>query len=120
MKTFKLLTLSVTAFALLAVAAPTFAAEKEGDKKAEAKERTIKGEAKCAKCALHKADSCQTVIESKTKAGKEVVYYLADNETAKNFHSKVCKEAKQVKATGTVKKENGKNELTVTKIEEVK
>ena len=115
MKTLKSLTLAVSALLLLALATPSFAAEKE------AKERTIKGEAKCAKCALHEKDECQTAIESETKSGKKVTYYLVDNETAKNFHKEVCKESKKVTATGTVKKNaDGKMELTVSKIEEAK
>ena len=118
MKTLKSLTLSLSALLLLGFATSTFAAEKDAK---EAKERTIKGEAKCAKCALHQADKCQTAIESENKAGKKVTYYLADNETAKNFHKEICKESKQVTATGTVKKgADGKMELTASKIEEAK
>ncbi|MDB6026905.1 MAG: hypothetical protein JWM68_3128 [Verrucomicrobiales bacterium] len=125
MKTLKSLTLSLAALLVLGLATPSFAAEKEAKKEAkegkEAKERTIKGEAKCAKCALHEADKCQTAIESENKAGKKVTYYLADNETAKNFHKEICKESKKVTATGTVKKgSDGKMELTASKIEEAK
>ena len=49
-----------------------------------------------------------------------VTYYLADNDVAKNFHDTICKEPKKVKATGTLKKVDGKNEFTVSKIEEAK
>lgn len=115
MKTLK--TLSLSALLVLGLGTAAFAAEKDGK---EAKEKTIKGEAKCAKCALHEADKCQTAIEAENKAGKKVTYYLADNETAKNFHKEICKEAKKVKATGTVKKVDGKMELTASKIEEAK
>ena len=113
----KKLTLAFTGIAALvaiAIATPTFAAE--GGK---AKERTIKGEAKCAKCALKEGDKCQTVIQAENKNGKTVTFYLADNQVAKDFHPQVCKETKKVKATGTVKKVDGKQELTVTKIEPV-
>ena len=115
MKTLKSLTLTVSALALLALTTPAFAKDKE------AKERTITGEAKCAKCALHEAEKCQTAIEAENKSGKKVTYYLADNETAKNFHKEICKEGKKVTATGTVKKNaDGKMELTASKIEEAK
>ena len=77
----------------------------------------IKGQAKCAKCMLKEGDECQTVIESKGKDGKTTKYYLADNKVAKDFHESVCTEAKNVKATGTVKEVGGKKELTLAKIE---
>ena len=96
---------------MLALAVPSFAAEQ-----GKGKERTITGEAKCAKCMLKETDKCQTVIQTENKNGKVVTYYLADNEVAKTFHENVCKEAKKVTATGTVKKVDGKQEFTATKI----
>src|SRR5258708_639035 len=83
------------------------------------KEITITGEAKCAKCMLKETSSCQNAIEVK-KGAKTRVYYLAPNEVSKSFDDNVCKEAKKVTATGTVKKVDGKLELTVTKIDLVK
>jgi hypothetical protein len=112
MRKLSLLFAGLTALAVLAIAAPSFAADS-----GKAKERTITGEAKCAKCALKEGDKCQTVIQAENKSGKMVTYYLADNEVAKGFHEKVCKEAKKVKATGTVAKVDGKQELTLTKID---
>jgi hypothetical protein len=94
---------------LLALATPSFADEK-------GKEVTITGEGKCAKCILKETDKCQNAIQT-TEDGKKVTYYLADNEVSKNFHEDLCKEAKKVTATGTVKEVDGKKELTVTKIE---
>ena len=94
---------------LLAVATPAFAAD-------TAKERTITGEAKCAKCMLKETDKCQTVIQVETKKGKTVNYYLTENDVSKAFHENVCKDTKKVTATGTVKKAEGKNEFTVSKI----
>ena len=94
---------------MLAIATPTFAAEKP-------KEKTITGEAKCAKCMLKETDKCQTVIQVEAKNGKTIKYYLTDNDVSKAFHENVCTEAKKVTATGTVKKVEGKNELTVSKI----
>jgi len=104
---------------MLALAVPAFAAEKE-KKGGEGKKITITGEAKCAKCALHETDKCQTVIQTETKKGKTLTYYLAANDVSKAFHENVCKGAKKATATGTVKKVDGKRELTVSKIELVK
>ena len=54
---------------LLALASPTFAAE-------EGKEVTIKGDAKCAKCALKETDKCQTVIQAEVDGKKPWVAAL--------------------------------------------
>lgn len=102
---------------LMALAVPSFAADADKSAAKEKKERTITGEAKCAKCALKETDKCQNVIETTDKAGKKVVYYVVKNDVANNFHENVCKEAKKVKATGTVKNVDGKKELTASKIE---
>jgi len=78
---------------------------------------TITGDGKCAKCALKETDSCQNVIQTETD-GKKVTYYLAKNDVSNAFHKKnLCEDTKKVTATGTVKEVNGKQELTVTKIE---
>lgn len=113
MKRISLLFPAVVGLLLLAVATPTFGAE-------ASKEKTITGEAKCAKCMLKEADKCQTVIQTENKKGKMVSYYLAENDVSKAFHQNVCKEAKKVTATGTMKKVDGKNEFTASKIELVK
>jgi hypothetical protein len=114
MKRVSLLFTAIAGLALLALATPTFAAE-------NGKEHSVTGEAKCAKCALHQADKCQTVIQAEGKNGKMVTYYLTDNDIAKNFHEEICKEPKKVTAMGTVKKgEGGKMELTASKIEVAK
>ena len=102
---------ALAAVIALSYSLPAFAAS---DDKAEVE---IKGQAKCAKCMLKEGDECQTVIESKGKDGKTTKYYLADNKVAKDFHESVCTEAKNVKATGTVKEVGGKKELTLAKIE---
>jgi hypothetical protein len=87
----------------------------------EGKEVTIKGEAQCAKCALHQADKCGTAIVTK-KGGKEVTYYVVDNDASKKGlpHDEICKATKQVKAKGTVQEVNGRKELTVSSISVVK
>ncbi len=110
MKKTPLLLAAVAGLLILAFATPVFAAEKS-------KERTITGEGKCAKCMLKETEKCQSVIQVENKKGKTVTYYLTENDVSKAFHQNVCKEAKKVTATGTVKKVGGKNELTVSKIE---
>jgi hypothetical protein len=84
---------------------------------AEGKEVTIRGEAQCAKCSLHKADKCATAIVTK-KGGKEEVYYVVDNDASKKGlpHEEICKDTKKVKAKGTVTEVNGRKELTVSSI----
>jgi RecG-like helicase len=103
---------SVAGLALLALATPTFAAD-------ASKEVTVTGEGKCGKCSLKETEKCQNVIEAKEN-GKTVKYYLTQNATSKEFHDNICKEAKKVTATGTVKEVDGKKELTVSKIEVAK
>jgi len=111
MKKVSMLLPGIAGLVLLALVTPSFAAEK-------GKEKTITGQAKCAKCALKEATKCQTVIEVEAKeGGKPVLYYLVNNDAAKEFHKNVCTETKKVTATGTVKKVEGKNEFEVTKIE---
>lgn len=106
----KKLSFVVALAGLLAI--PAFAADKD-------KEVTVTGEGKCAKCALHSADKCQNVIET-AENGKTVTYYLAQNKTSKDFHENLCKNSEKVTATGTVKEEDGKKVLTVSKIEAAK
>jgi hypothetical protein len=85
-------------------------------------EKTITGDAMCAKCALKETDSCQNTITVE-ESGKKVVYYLAKNDTANKAHKSlgICGASKdapvKVKATGTVKEEDGKKVLTASKIE---
>ncbi len=107
-----------TMFTALAVAALVFAQVSTARAAAE-KEKTITGEGKCAKCALKETKSCQNAIQVK-EGGKTVTYYLVQNDVSKKFHENICKETRKVKATGTVKKVDGKLELTPTKIELVK
>jgi hypothetical protein len=106
------LTTGIVGLFLFALAAPTFADDKEV---------TVTGEGKCAKCILKEGDKCQTVIETK-EDGKMVKYYVADNEVGKKFMDKdeVCERAKKLTATGTVKEVDGKKVLTASKIELVK
>ena len=92
---------------LLAFATPASAGDKE---------ITITGEGKCAKCALHETDKCQSVIQTQ-EDGKTVTYYLAPNKVSKDFHENLCQDTRKVTATGNLKEEAGKKVLTVSKIE---
>ena len=115
----KLIVLFTSVVFMLAVAAPSFAAQdekKEEGGKHKGKMVTVTGEGKCGKCALHETEKCQNVIETK-EDGKTVKYYLTDNKVSKGFHENLCKESKKVTATGTVKEENGKMILTAKKID---
>jgi len=102
----------VASLLMLAFANPVLAADEDG------KKVTITGTGKCGKCALKETETCQNVIQTE-KGGKTTTYYLAKNDKANEFHSKVCKESKKVRATGTVKEVGGKKEFTVSKIEVV-
>jgi hypothetical protein len=113
MKRTSLILIGAAGLLLLALATPTVAADKS-------KEKTITGEAKCAKCMLKEGDKCQTVLQVEGKNGKTVTYYLTDNDVSKAFHENVCKEAKKATATGVIKKGEGKKEFTASKIELVK
>jgi hypothetical protein len=111
MKTLKFTIAMLASLALAGLTTTAFAADKE---------TIITGTALCAKCALHTADKCATVVKA-TVDGKEATYYLTGKE-AKAFHEKICSKAEgeKVTVTGTVKEKDGKEMLHATKIEEVK
>ena len=74
----------------------------------------------CAKCVLHETKECQNVLQVQ-KDGKTVNYYLAQNDISKAFHVNICTTAgEKVTATGTVSEKDGKQVMTVSKIEPVK
>ena len=100
----------IAGIAALALAAMTF------NTVAKDKEVTISGEAKCAKCMLKETKECQAVIQVEKK-GKITNYYVVDNDVSKAFHEDICHAAKKVTAKGTLAKVDGKQELTLTKIE---
>lgn len=87
--------------------------------RALAEDVTVTGDGKCGKCALKETKSCQNVIQV-TKDGKTQTYYLAQNDVSKKFHENLCQDSKKVTATGTVKTVDGKQEMTVSKIEVAK
>lgn len=74
---------------------------------AELKEKSFTGTGLCAKCELGKTDKCQSMVKAK-EDGKEVLYFIADNQTAKDFHGKICQSTAKVAVKGHVGK-LGKN-----------
>ena len=104
-----LLTFAITTLALTFNVSNVFAGDKEV---------TIDGNAKCSMCSLHEGKTCSTVIQTKTD-GKTVNYYVVDNEASKKLQ-KLSHSGKKVTATGTVKEVDGKQTLTVTKVEAAK
>ena len=108
--------LLLMAAGLLAVVAPSrlFAAD------APNKEVTLTGMCVCAKCVLHETKECQNVLQIQ-KDGKTVNYYLDQNDISKAFHDNICTTAgEKATVTGTVAEKDGKQVMTISKIEAVK
>jgi hypothetical protein len=92
----------------------------KADDAAAGKDITITGSMVCGKCTLHETKSCQNVVQVK-QDGKNVNYYLKQNDVSKAAHDPVCGGgAEQVTVTGTVVEKDGKELLTPKKIEPVK
>jgi hypothetical protein len=107
----KKMTLTLAVGALLAVLAPRVVAADDS------KETTLSGNLVCAKCVLHETKACQNVLQVQ-QDGKTVNYYLAQNDTSKNFHENICgNSGEKATVTGTVSKKKGKEVLTASKIE---
>jgi hypothetical protein len=106
----KKLIISAFAAAAMLVATTGFAQEKEV---------TLKGEGKCGKCALKKADKCVNVVEVK-EGDKTVVYWMEDNDVSKAFHKNVCSATVKMTAVGKVSEKDGKKMLVASKLEVVK
>ena len=79
-----------------------------------AKDVTVTGEGKCAKCALKKADTCQNVVEVKD-GDKTTTYYLT-GDVSKGFHKNLCSATAKVTVSGAVSEKDGKKEIAVSKI----
>ena len=81
---------------------------------------TIVGDAKCGKCALGKSEKCHTVIVTKDKDGKELVYWVKDGDENrdKTLHADICKESKAITVTGDAgQKTDGTKTIKITKFE---
>lgn len=86
-------------------------------------DKTITGDAVCAKCALKEASTCQNVVLVK-EGDKEVKYYLEGPESKKAHGALgICTAKKdapvKVKVTGTCEKKDDKLVITVSKIEKI-
>jgi hypothetical protein len=86
-----------------------------------AEEKTVTGDAVCAKCALKETTTCQNTVAVE-EDGKKVTYYL-EGDASKKAHGPlgICQAKKEspvkVKVTGTVGEKDGKKIITVSKIE---
>jgi hypothetical protein len=85
---------------------------------AEEKEVTLEGTVTCAKCDLKKADKCATVVVVK-KDGKDVVYYfdVKDEAKSKEYHKVICTTPTEGKVFGVLGKKDGKDIVTVSKVD---
>lgn len=100
----KLLTILALAFATTALA----------------EDVTIVGDAKCGKCALNKSEKCHTVIVTKDKDGKELVYWVKDGDQNqdKALHADICKESKAIMVVGDAgQKADGTKTIKITSFE---
>lgn len=80
------------------------------------KEVTLKGEAKCAKCALKQSDKCADVVQVKGEDGKTVTYWIAKNDVSKDFHKNVCQDTAKLTAVGSVGEVDGKHVIIASKL----
>ena len=114
---------SILVVVALSLAIPSVVAE---EKKAEKKERTIRGVLACAKCTLKKAKSCQAAltVKRKNKEGEQIerVILLKNNETAKAFHDNICPPGDKVpvRVTGLIEGKQKNRMLVASKIEKAK
>lgn len=114
---------SILVVVALSLAIPSVVAE---EKKAEKKERTIRGVLACAKCTLKKTKSCQAAltVKRKNKEGEQIerVILLKNNETAKAFHDNICPPGDKVlvRVTGLIEGKQKNRMLVASKIEKAK
>jgi hypothetical protein len=107
-------------FTLALLAGLAFASATLTARADDAKETTITGSMVCGKCTLHETEKCQNVIQVK-QDGKTVNYYLTKNDTSDAMHGDVCHgDSENVTATGTVVEKDGKEMMTVSKLEKAK
>jgi uncharacterized protein DUF6370 len=76
---------------------------------------TLQGDLTCAKCGLHEAASCQSVLVVK-EDGRDIKYYLNKNAVAAAEHEKVCGGSVPATVTGTVREEGGRKMLTASTV----
>lgn len=89
-----------------------------------ADEKTLTGDAVCAKCALKESKTCQNVLS--VKDGDKTVKYYLEGEASKKAHSAlgICTAKKdapiKIKVTGVESEKDGKKILTASKVEAAK
>ena len=88
-----------------------------------AEDKTVTGDAVCAKCALKETKTCQNTVTT-DEGGKKVTYYLT-GAASKKAHGPlgICTASKdapvKVKVTGKLEEKDGKKVIEVSKIEKV-
>ncbi|MEO5716433.1 MAG: DUF6370 family protein [Luteolibacter sp.] len=105
----------VTSLMSVALSAFVLSASASAADEAKAKPITVEGAATCAKCDLGTEKECATVLQ--VKEGDKTITYQLTGKVDKDWHKKICKGPKEVKATGTVTEKDGKKTLDVTEIE---
>jgi hypothetical protein len=86
-----------------------------------AEDKTVTGDAVCAKCALKEQKTCQNVVM--VKEGDKIVNYYLTGDVSKKSHGAlgICTASKdapiKVKVTGSCEEKDGKKVIEVTKIE---
>jgi len=79
---------------------------------------TIEGDAKCGKCSLKKSEECHTVIVTKDKDGKELVYWVKEGEKGKALDTDICTTSRAVTVKGDAgQKTDGTKTLKITSFE---
>ena len=101
MKAVKMLALGAAVLCALAL---TLRAE---DKKADAKEVTVKGTLVCTKCLLGETTDCGNAIQVKD-GDKTVTYYIKDDGKAEKYHKTCCTKKLKGSVKGVVTKKDDK------------
>ncbi len=110
----KLLQILTVVAVVFAMAAPTFAADKKGEKRDPKAPRTIVGQGVCPKCCLGEGGECRNAIQvtRKGKDGKEMkMVYAVEGDVD---HQLFCKGNKKVAVTGTIKREGKGKDAKMT------
>lgn len=105
----------ITSIMSVALSAFVLSSNAPAAEEAAAKPVTLNGTATCPKCDLGTEKECDTVLQ--VKEGEKTVTYQLAGMVDKAWHKKICKGAKEVKATGTVTEKDGKKVMAVTAIE---
>lgn len=105
----------ITSLLSVALSAFVLSANASAADEAKAKPVTLSGTATCAKCDLATEKECATVLQ--VKEGEKTLTYQLTGMVDKDWHKKICKGPKEVKATGTVSEKEGKMTMDVTAIE---